>query len=77
MATKKKPPSDEVEVSVPLIPDKTWSFRYNDERVTFEQWKQLNEDHKRWVKEQESKSSADTELPSKKRAAAVKKKARK
>lgn len=77
MATKKKtPPIDEVEVSVPLVPDKTWSFRHNDERVTFEQWKQINEDHKRWTKEQESKVHADIDLPTKKRATS-KKKARK
>lgn len=68
MATKKKtPPADEVEVSVPLVPDKTWSFRHNDERVTFEQWKQINEDHKKWTLEQEKVANAVYEVETKKR----------
>lgn len=68
MATKKKtPPADEVEVSVPLVPDKTWSFRHNDERVTFEQWKQINEEHKRWTLEQAKAANAVYEVETKKR----------
>ena len=58
--------SNDVEISPVVKPDKTWNFRVNDERVTYEQWVQFNEDHKKWIKEQENIAMLEDE-PVKKR----------
>jgi hypothetical protein len=50
VATKTKPVNDEFIISTPLVPDKTWSYKWNDERVTYEQYKQKEEEHREWVK---------------------------
>lgn len=55
MATKKKPVVQDFEISPPLKLDKTWSYKWNDERVTYEQYVQLCKDQEAWVKEQASK----------------------
>lgn len=50
-----------MQVSDPLIVDKTWSFRHNDERVTYEQYVKIVEDHKKWALEQESRHEVEEE----------------
>lgn len=55
MATKKKTIEPDVEISPPFRVDKTWSFKCNDERVTYDQYLQIQEDHKSWIKEQANK----------------------
>jgi hypothetical protein len=54
MATKKKVtiPEIQVEISPPFKMDSTWSFRCNDERVTYEQYLATQKDHAEWVKEE-------------------------
>lgn len=66
MATKKKVAADLPEISTVMKPDKSWSFKWNDERVTYEQYIQLNEDHKQWVREQEKKI-AEPEVPTRRK----------
>lgn len=69
MATKNKQPQTDIEISPVLVPDDKWKYRWNDQPITYEQYKKLVEDHKQWVKEQESKSasSEDSKPVSKKR----------
>lgn len=67
MATKKKPPVDEVEISPAFKVDKTWSFRCNDERVTYEQYLTIQEDHKQWIKDQASKPKDEYVPPTKRK----------
>jgi hypothetical protein len=52
----KKPaiqPTEQFEISVPLVPNEKWSYRWNDQPVTFEQYKTLSQQHREWVKQQE------------------------
>ena len=65
MATKKKPYVPDVEISTPLKLDKSWSFRWNDEKIDFVQYNQLVEDHKQWVKDLGKKVEED--IPTKRR----------
>lgn len=62
MATRKKPaaaPTGEVMLidgvprSEPLVPDESWTFRHNDNPVTFAELKKIEEDHIKWADEQE------------------------
>lgn len=47
------------EVSAPLIVDKSWSFRHNDERITYEQYLANVEEHKRWIADQQKASTVE------------------
>lgn len=69
MATKNKQSQTDIEISPVLVPDDKWKYRWNDQPITYEQYKKLVEDHKQWVREQESKSasSEDSKPVSKKR----------
>jgi hypothetical protein len=64
MATRKAYVPD-VEISAPLKLDKSWSFRWNDEKISFDQYKQLVEDHAQWVKDLGKK--VDDDIPTKRR----------
>lgn len=59
---KKQPPPPSVEISPVAVPDKSWSFRYNDERVTYEQYMQIQQDHSQWVKDSSSKKAKEEEV---------------
>ena len=50
-----------MQVSVPLIVDKTWSFHYNDERITYEQYLANEKAHKEWVAALIKSAEADEE----------------
>ncbi len=39
----------DVEITTPLIVDDSWSFKYNDERITYEQHLANEKAHKEWV----------------------------
>ena len=54
------------EVSVPMTVDGTWSFRHNDERITYEQYLAIAEEHKKWV-ESLLVATAEEEQPVKRR----------
>ena len=66
MATKKIAHPD-VEISPPFKVDKTWSFKCNDERVTYDQYLQIMEDHKAWIKEQAAKPKDEYVPPTKRK----------
>lgn len=65
MATKKRPYVPDVEISAPLKLDKSWAFRWNDEKISYDQYKQLVEDHAQWVKDLGKK--VDEDIPTKRR----------
>lgn len=72
MAKKKAAPTPdhpELEVSKPLVPDESWTFRHNDEPVTFEQVKILQAEHKKWVEEWERQEELKEETAPKKKKA--------
>ena len=70
MATKKKQPVQSLvdhiprdyEISVPLVPDEKWTFRWNGDLVTKVEYDTLIKEHESWVKQQ----SAPIEEPTKK-----------
>lgn len=69
MATKSKskPVQPDVEISPPFVPDVKWTFRYNDEPVTFDQYKQIQKDHDQWTKEQEKAKIVVDDIPKKRK----------
>lgn len=40
------------EISVPLIPDEKWTFRWNGDLVTKTEYDALVKEHEQWVKQQ-------------------------
>ena len=44
-----------------MIVDDTWSFKHNDERITYQQYVKITEDHKKWVLEQEALQDLEEE----------------
>lgn len=69
MATKSKPKiqTPDFEISTPLVPDGKWTFKFNDEPVTFEQHKQIMKDHEMWTKEQEKAKIVVDDIPKKRK----------
>ena len=49
------------DISAPVIVDDTWSFKHNDERITYQQYVKITEDHKKWVLEQEALQDLEEE----------------
>lgn len=54
-------------MSTPLVVDKTWSFRHNDERITYDQYLTIMKDHAQWTAEQERLADVEEELPAKRK----------
>jgi hypothetical protein len=65
--SKPKPVLPDVEISTPLVPDNKWTFKFNDEPVTFEQHKQIMKDHEQWTKEQEKAIIVVDDIPKKRK----------
>ena len=58
---KKKAPvpvTDTVYVSEPLVIDSTWQFTWNDQRITYDQYTALCNEHNQWCKQQDMKEHA-------------------